>query len=557
MNRHDALAVLTASCEPLEIVEANIYGNNCRTFKNAPVSLRDLYQTTLSDETFVVFDHERYSFNECWTMASAIGRALVEQFAIQKGDRVAICMRNFPEWIIAFQSITSIGAIAVAMNSLWQAEEIDYGLRDSGCKLLIADQERMDLISQAEISLSCDSLLCRGSQNDTLPRWESMLEKFSGSAMPAAAISPVDDAIILYTSGSTGHPKGVVSSHLAIVSALLSFELDAMIFSLTCGETLEPAAQQSANLLAVPLFHVTGCHAVFLMAFRSQTKLVLMRKWEPQLAVELIAREKVTSFITPPTITADLILSTKQGEYDLSTLVLVGGGGAARPPEQVLAMDAVFENAIPNNSWGMTETNAIGTTIAGELYLQRPGSSGQPSAVLDIRIADEEGNILSLGEQGEVQIRGASMFRGYWNNPEATTNSHIDGWFKTGDIGYMDEEGYLFIVGRIKDVVISGGENVGCGEVEAAMLEHPQIREAAAYSVPDKRLGEEVGATIYSDGQTIDDEELRDFLAARLAKFKIPKYIQNSDSPLPRTASEKIHKQQIRLQALDVMNTLA
>ena len=189
--------------------------------------------------------------------------------------------------------------------------------------------------------------------------------------------------------------------------------------------------------------------------------------------------------------------------------------------------------------------------------MQRPGSSGQPSAVLDIRIADEEGNILSLGEQGEVQIRGASMFRGYWNNPEATTNSHIDGWFKTGDIGYMDEEGYLFIVGRIKDVVIRGGENVGCGEVEAALLEHPQIREAAAYSVPDKRLGEEVGATIYSDGQTIDDEELRDFLAARLAKFKIPKYIQNSDSPLPRTASEKIHKQQIRLQALDVMNTLA
>jgi long-chain acyl-CoA synthetase len=253
-------------------------------------------------------------------------------------------------------------------------------------------------------------------------------------------------------------------------------------------------------------------------------------------------------------MTADLVYRAQQGGHDLSSLAMVGGGGAARSPEQVRGIDAVFDNAMPNTGWGMTETNAIGTTIAGENYLERPGSSGQPAAVLDIRIADEEGNILAPGERGEVQIRGASMFRGYWNNPDATANSHIDGWFKTGDVGYLDEEDYLFIVDRIKDMVIRGGENIGCGEVEAALLEHPQIREAAVYSVPDQRLGEEVGSTIYCNGANIDDAELRGFLAARVARFKIPRYIQVSDTALPRTASEKIYKLQIKQQALAALN---
>ena len=554
MNRQDALAILAAPGEPLEIVEADVYGNSCRTYKNAPASLRDLFTQTTSDETFLVFDDERYSFNETWARSSAIGHALVTDYGIQKGDRVAICMRNFPEWVMAFQAITSIGAIAVAMNSLWQADEIDYGLRDSGSVLLIADQERIDLILQAGIKLSCATLLTRGDQGTDLPRWEPLLEKFAGSAMPAADIAPLDDVIIMYTSGSTGHPKGVVSSNLAIISALLSWELAIMGWILMRGEVPQPPAHQPAGLLAVPLFHVTGSHAMFLMAFRSQTKLVLMRKWDPQLAAQLIEREKVSSFTAPSAMTADLIHSAQQGGHDLSSLAMVGGGGAARSPEQVRGIDTVFENAMPNTGWGMTETNAIGTAIAGEHYLERPGSSGQPAAVLDIRIADDEGNVMATGERGEVQIRGASMFRGYWNKPEATANSHIDGWFKTGDIGYMDEEDYLFIVDRIKDMVIRGGENIGCGEVEAALLEHPKIREAAVYSVPDQRLGEELGATIYAAGKAIDEAELRDFLAARLAKFKIPRYIQIADSLLPRTASEKIYKLQIKQQALAALN---
>jgi len=550
MNRQEALATLTAPGQPLEIVQANVYGNSCRIYKNAPSSLRELFEQTLTDETFIVFEGQRYSFKETWAMSSAIGKGLVCDYGVKKGDRVAICMRNFPEWIIAFQAITSIGAIAVAMNSLWQAEEIDYGLQNSGCKLLIADQERFDLIVKAGIRLSCNSLLVRGDQHRDLPRWENLLEKFLGHSMPPATIAATDDVIIMYTSGSTGHPKGVVSSHLAIMSALLTWELAITSWLLMLDEIPPPSEHQPAGLLAVPLFHVTGCHAMFLMAFRSQTKLVLMRKWDPQQAAQLIEKEKISSFTAPSAMTADLVHRAQQGGHDLSSLKMVGGGGAARSPEQVRGIDAVFDNAMPNTGWGMTETNAIGTTIAGPNYLERPGSSGQPAAILDIRIADEEGNIMAAGERGEVQIRGASMFRGYWDNPEATASSHIDGWFKTGDVGYLDEEDYLYIVDRIKDMVIRGGENIGCGEVEAALLEHPKIREAAVYSVPDKRLGEEVGATIFTDGLEIDEAELRDFLATRLAKFKIPRYLQISDSLLPRTASEKIYKLHIRQQAI-------
>ena len=554
MNRQQVLAAITAPGQPLEMVEMDVYGSSCRGYKNAPASLRDLFEQNLTDETFIVFDQERYTFRDIWAHSSAIGQGLVSDYGIQKGDCVAICMRNFPEWIMAFQAITSIGAIAVGMNSLWQAEEIDYGLQDSGCKLLIADQERIDLVVKAEIQLSCETLLVRGDQTTDLPRWEDLQEKFADNLMPTAEIAPIDDAIIFFTSGSTGRPKGVVSSNLAIMSALLSWEVAITGWILLRGEAPAPPEHQPAGLLAVPLFHVTGCHAIFLMAFRNQTKLVLMRKWNPQLAAQLVEQEKISSFTAPPAMTADLIYSAQQGGHDLSSLVMVGGGGAARSPEQVRGIDAVFENAMPNTGWGMTETNAIGTAIAGGNYLERPGSSGQPAAVLDIRIVDEEDNECPKGERGEVQIRGTSMFRGYWNNPEATANSLVDGWFKTGDIGYMDEEDYLFIVDRIKDMVIRGGENIGCGEVEAALLEHPLIREAAVYSVPDQRLGEEVGATIYSEGADIDDGELREFLATRIARFKIPRYIQVSDALLPRTASEKIYKLHIKQQALAALN---
>ena len=547
MDRQQALDILSAPGMPLEMTSVEVYGETRRAYKNAPPSLRELFTQNLSDETFLVFEEERYSFNDTWQLASAIGNGLVKEYGIEKGDRVAICMRNFPEWIIAFQAITSVGAIAVAMNSLWQAEELIYGINDSGSKLLVADQERVNLLNKTQ--MPCDVLVVRGDPEDTHARWEDLRERHGGIEMPDAIIKAIDDVIILYTSGSTGRSKGVVSSNLAVVSALLSWEISLQVWMMVRETPLDPPKQQPSGLLAVPLFHVSGSHAVFLMAFRAQNKLVLTRKWDPVEAARPIAQEQISSFISPSAMTSDLIYHAKQGGHDLSSLISVGGGGAARAPEQVKSIDSIFDNALPNTGWGMTETNAIGTAIAGELYLERPNSSGLPAAVLDIKIADEDGNELSAGQRGEVQIRGTSMFRGYWNNPQATAESHMDDWFLTGDVGYLDNEGYLFIVDRIKDMVIRGGENIGCGEIEAALLEHPYVREACVYSVPDERLGEEVGATVFWVN-SVDENELRQFLSGQLAKFKIPRYFNFTDATLPRTASGKIFKLEIRNQGL-------
>ena len=547
MDRQQALETLSAPGMPLEMGNTEVYGRNRRIYKNAPTSLRELFSQTLSNETFLVFEEERYSFNETWALASAIGSGLVEDYGIEKGDRIAICMRNFPEWIIAFQAITSVGAIAVALNSLCQTEELVYGITDSGCKLLIADQERSNLV--ADVGLSCHILLVRGDAKSTHSRWAELVEHHRNAEMPKVAIESLDDVLILYTSGSTGRPKGVVSSNLAVISALLSWEMSLQIWMMLIDEPLTPPTAQPAGLAAVPLFHTTGCHAVFLSAFRSQTKLVLVRKWDPITAARLIQKEQISSFIAPSTMTGDLVFHAKQNGDNLSSLRSVGGGGAARAPEQVKSIDNAFINAIPNTGWGMTETNAIGTAIAGELYLDRPSSSGFPAAVLDIRIADEDGYALQTGERGEVQIQGTSMFRGYWNNQKATDESHTGDWFKTGDVGYLDDEGYLFIVDRIKDMVIRGGENIGCGEVEAALVEHPSVREACVFALPDERLGEEVGATICCISP-INEDELRSFLKSHLSAFKIPRYFDVTSALLPRTGSGKIFKLEIRKTAI-------
>jgi long-chain acyl-CoA synthetase len=274
-----------------------------------------------------------------------------------------------------------------------------------------------------------------------------------------------------------------------------------------------------------------------------------MYKWLPELAAELIERERITSFTAPAAMTGDLVRIARDSQHDLSSLLTVGGGGAPRAPEQVRQIDAAFAQALPNTGWGMTETNGIGTGIGGFDYLEHPASSGRCSAVLELKVVDEQFNALPAGERGELLIRGTSLFRGYWNRPEANTEAFVDGWFRTGDVAYIDTDGYLYIVDRIKDLIIRGGENIGCGQVEAALLMHPDVLEAAVYAVPDERLGEEVGATLHAR-PTLDVEALKEFLADHLAKFEIPRYFRLSPVPLPRTASGKILKRELRDEAV-------
>jgi long-chain acyl-CoA synthetase len=551
LTREQAVARLTAPGEPYELEIVELYGASCRAFKNAPPTLRALYEDTRSDATFIVYGDDRYSFEEAYQAACKLGHLLVHDYGVRKGDRVAISMRNYPEWILAFTAVTSIGAIAVAMNALWTPDEMEYGLTDSGATVFFADQERLERLAKCSDALSVRTIAVRpeGPVTERIASLDALLDAMPARPMPEVDLHPNDPATILYTSGSTGHPKGAVSCHRNIINALLSWELEAQIGMLRYSiEPVEPE-YQPATLLAVPLFHATGSHAVYLASYRGQRKIVSMYRWDPELAAELIEAERISSFIAPATMTGDLVQLASTTQRDLSSLAIVGGGGAPRAPEQVKSIGSSFANAMPNTGWGMTETNAIGTGIGGVDYLTRPASSGRCSVVLDLRIVDEYGDELPAGERGELLIRGTSVISGYWQRPDANAETFTDGWLRTGDVAYLDDEGYIFIVDRIKDLVIRGGENIGCGEVEAALVEHPQVLEAAVYAVPDERLGEEVGVTLYCNGGLTEDE-LREFLASRLARFQIPRYIRMSGEPLPRIASGKIFKRQLRADAV-------
>jgi long-chain acyl-CoA synthetase len=552
MDRQAALAELTAPGAPFELEEVELYGRSCRAFQNAPPTLRDLFEESRSDATFIVYRDERLSFEQAWLEASRLGALLVAQYGIEPGDRVAISMRNYPEWILAFTAATSIGAVAVAMNALWQPDELAYGLEDSGAKVLFADEERIERLAQRAAAfpeLGVLAVRARELHGLKARSLDDALAETGAREMPRVRVRPEDDATIFYTSGSTGHPKGVVSCHRNIITALLSWELDAHAGARMRGRELREPAEQQATLLGVPLFHATGSHAVYLASYRAQRRIVSMYKWDAELAAELIERERITSVIAPAAMTGDLVAAAERTKRDMSSLVTVGGGGAPRAPSQVQQIDRAFEKALPNTGWGMTETNAIGTGILGRDYLEHPESSGRCSAVLDLRIVDESGTELPTGERGELQVRGTSVIRGYWRRPDADAETFVDGWLRTGDVATLDEDGFLTIVDRIKDLVIRGGENIGCGAVEAALLEHPDVVEASVYGVPDERLGEEVGATVHARG-SLTAEALRSFLEPRLAGFEIPRTIRFADAPLPRTASGKILKRQLRQEAI-------
>jgi len=552
MNRNEALAQLTGPGQDHELTDGEVFGRRCRIFVNAPATLRDLYRDNRSDLTFLVYKEERLTFEQVWRRSCTLAHELVTRFDVAKGDRVVISMRNYPEWIIAFQAVTSIGGIAVAMNAHWQSDEMAYALGNAEPKVLIADRERLERLPGCEtvpdgmavIAVRCDA------PGDAFA-WPDLFSGGEQDEMPDVPMDPQDDTLMLYTSGSTGYPKGAVSCHRNIISALMSWELDAQAGVLTGAlEAPDDNAPQEAALLGVPLFHATGSHANYLSSHRAQRRLICMYRWDVAEAARLIEAEQATMFIGPSAMTGDLVNHARAAGKDLSSLAVVGGGGAARAPEQVRGISDSFANALPNTGWGMTETNAIGCGVIGPNYLRKPASSGQCSAVLEMRIVGDDGTVLPSGQRGELQVRGVSIFRGYWRRPDANAETFDGDWLKTGDVAWIDEEGFVFIVDRIKDMVIRGGENIGCGAVEAAMLEYPAIVEAAVYAVPDERLGEEVGDTFHATAP-VDLNELDGFLAERLARFEVPRFMHISPDPLPRTASGKILKRQLRDEAVE------
>jgi long-chain acyl-CoA synthetase len=549
LSFQDAAAQVTAPGERFETTTIDIDGIETTIFKNAPQNLRQIFDTARArgDQTFLVYEDERWSFADTMASVDGLAAALVDHFGVQKGDRVAIAMRNYPEWVISFAAILSVGAISVSFNAWWTEDEMDYALEDSGAKVLIADAERVERSRAAAKRLDFATLGVRtpaDSADEGVERWEDVVTP--GAPMPEVEIDPDDDATILYTSGTTGRPKGAVSTHRAIVQALLAFGCRTAIDRLRKPDAPRPDGDP-AFILIVPLFHVTGCVPVMLSCFSSGIKLVIMYKWDPEKALQQIERERVTNFVGVPTQSWDLLESPNFSKYDTSSLISVGGGGAPAPPELVKRVDSSFKKARPSLGYGMTETNAYGPGNNGDDYVQRPTSTGRVVPVMQIDIRDPEGNSLPVGERGEIWFKGPNLIRGYWNKPEATAETIVDGWLRTGDIGRLDEEGFVYVEDRAKDMVLRGGENVYCAEVEAAIYEHPAVYEAAVFGVPHERLGEEVACVVYPRvGHDLSVEELQAHVAERLASFKVPSVVRIIDHQLPRNASGKILKRELR-----------
>ena len=544
MSYEDAAATITAPGERFEVVDLG----DLRAFKNAPPSLRDLFGTARArgDDTFLVYENERRSFADVMRHVDALSALLVERYGVRKGDRVAIGMRNYPEWVISFAAITSIGAISVSLNAWWTEGELDYALGDSTPTVLIADQARAALARPAAERLGIHTLVVRAEPGavEWADRWDDELPL--GSPMPDVAVGPDDDATILYTSGTTGHPKGAVSTHGAIIQALMGFGCRTAIERLRRPEE-NTSTDPPVFILIVPLFHVTGCVPVMLSCFASGLKLVMTYKWDAERALELIERERVTNFVGVPTQSWDLLESPRFGDFDTSSLASVGGGGAPAPPELVKRVASSFSQAKPGIGYGMTETNAYGPQNSGLDYTTHPTSTGRATPIMQIDVRDADDRSLPVGERGEIWFKGPHLIRGYWGKPDATAETIVDGWLRTGDIGRVDDEGFVYVEDRAKDMVLRAGENIYCAEVEAAIYEHPAVYEAAVFGVPHDRLGEEVAVALYlRPGETLTVEQLQAHVASRLAPFKVPAVVLLLDEQLPRNAAGKILKRELR-----------
>jgi long-chain acyl-CoA synthetase len=552
LSYDEAVAQVTGPGQLFELVEESVGGSNSRLFKNAPATLGQVFAGARGEEsTFLVYEDERWTFDQTMRHVDALAGALVTTFGITKGDRVGIAMRNLPEWIISFAAILSIGAVSVSLNAWWTEVEVEYAIDDSGLSLLIADPERIDRAHQSAHARGIPMVVVRADQLEPVPtgvrRYDEVITL--GDPMPTVEVGPDDDATILYTSGTTGFPKGAVSTHRAVTQALMAFWANATVMTTYKNEGLLAGPSRSpCFILIVPLFHVTGCVPVMLSCFGMKLKLVMMHRWDPEVALRLIEAEKVTAFIGVPTQSWDMLESPAFSKYDTSSLATIGGGGAPAPVKLVDRVEKGFARGRPNIGYGMTETNAFGPGNSGDDYVTHPSSTGRArTTIMDTEIRDEAGNPVAVGSRGEIWMKGPNLIRGYWNNPEATAETIVDGWLASGDLGRIDEDGFLYVEDRAKDMVLRAGENVYCAEVESAIYDHPGIYEAAVFGVPDERLGEEVACVIQlKPDSDLSDDDLKDFLGERLAPFKIPSRIAFTSERLSRNPSGKILKRELR-----------
>ncbi|WP_176498398.1 class I adenylate-forming enzyme family protein [Sphingomonas sp. HMP6] len=557
MTLAETQAALTVAGGKFEIETVDIGGVPTRVWKHAPPSLPALIAMSRAhgEREFIVYEDERVTYAAHFRAVATLAHALIGM-GIAKGDRVGLAMRNLPEWPVIFFAAASIGAIVVPLNAWWTSGELEYGIDDSGCRILFVDDERYQRLSADNPALPALEKMIVARASGPLDPRAMRLEDLIGTPhgyatlpeteLPPVELLPDDDATIFYTSGTTGNPKGALGTHRNLTTNILTSAYSGARSYLRRGEAI-PDPTPKTFLTVIPMFHVTACSATMMMTIAAGNTIVFLRKWDVVRAMELIEREKVHVTGGVPTIAWQILEHPDRARYDLSSLEAIAYGGAPSAPELVRRIFTEF-GALPSNGWGMTETMATVTGHGGEDYLARPTSAGPPAPVADLKIMDEEGETeLAIGDVGELWARGPMVVKGYWNKPEATAATFVDGWVRTGDLAKLDEEGFVYIVDRAKDMIIRGGENIYSSEVENVLYAHPAVTDCALIGIPHRTLGEEPAAVVHlAPGMEASEAELQAWVKARLAIFKTPVAIRFVHETLPRNANGKILKKDLK-----------
>jgi long-chain acyl-CoA synthetase len=549
--REDIQTELVSVGNVFELETVSVHGNPLRVFKNAPRTLREVWLTAAKrgDIPYLIFDDVVTTFGEADKQIRSLASWLQAQ-GVQQGDRVAVGMRNYPEWVIAYWATQCIGAVLVSLNAWWVTDELKYALADSGARAVVVDGERQDRLSNDELhELGIHiAVVTRGEVREGWALWEEV----TGNKQPVirdVSIDTDDIATILYTSGTTGFPKGAAGTHRNYITnmwnGLLGLAVGARVAGVAPSSAPKP---QTVALSTFPFFHIAG-----LCGMNANTNngvcIITQYKWDATDALRLVEKYKVNTLGGVPTVVRSFLEHPDFGKYDLSSIAAISQGGAPVPPDSVATIEKEFAGKVgAANGYGLTETTAAVIGNSGAAYFAKKDSVGLPFVGTDIRVVNEEGTDLPVGSIGEVWIYGPNNVQGYWNKPEETAKAFTNGWFHSGDAGFVDEDGFVYIVDRIKDMVLRGGENVYCVEVETVLFEHDAVKDCAVIGLPHQKLGEEVAAVIVpADGRGAQDVvALLEFLRSRLAGFKVPSKVFWQVDELPRNATGKVLKKDLR-----------
>lgn len=550
---HAARARLTAPGAPFEVVQEEIDGVPAMVYKNAPRSLPQALAAgrVHGDKPFLVFGAERWSFARFFDAVDALAARMQTVFGVGPGDRVAIMMRNRPEWAVAFAAAATIGAVPAPINSFGLREELLDVLGDLDARLLVCDADRLARVADGLADLGCDTIVVDADPAPA-PRVHGYRALIERPSMPARAAEPApgDPALILYTSGATSRAKGVLSNQRAVCQALYNIDYIGAVSALGSPERIAAMMARGfppATLMAVPLFHVSGLHAQLLSSLRNGRRLVFMQRWDPARAIELIREEGITQFNGAPSMVMQLLAEDGFDGEAARSLAGIGFGGAGLPQRVIDDLLRRHPDSMSGIGFGMTESNGVGTAASGDLFACKPRSSGMPSPIVGLRVAGEDGEELPSGHPGELWLRGVTLMDGYWRDPEGSRNARTDGWFRSGDVGYLDEHGFLHVVDRIKDVINRQGEKIAASEVESCLLRHPDVLEAAVLSMPDELAGEAVVAVVTARaGAGLTEAALQAHVGAHLAAYKVPARVHLRADALPRNAVGKLLKSALK-----------